>query len=183
MHIIWPLFCFFDADCYSKTSPPRRGCSAARRLRVEGLTLRSSLWQSVTFAKAEAEQNLLAGNIKIVRPQTSFLSTSDTFTHSNKLVESLLASRPHPTYTPTSSQVSTQNIRSTRSTTLNNIDKMSIPDPTSNYEEVEGVDVEVFRAYERFSLEESAEETGEDDIYGIGFGVPREGTSTKIRVV
>jgi tyrosine-protein phosphatase SIW14 len=179
MHIIWPLFCFFDADCSAKTSPPRRGCSAARRLKLQdGLT---SLWQSQKRELFEAEYNLSHGDIKLARPQTSFLFSSPTVTHD--LVDSLLALRPHPTCTLTKAELPSNNIKSTTHN-YNNIHnhKMSIPDPTSNYEEVEGVDVAVFRAYEAWSLEESSEETGEDDIYGIGFGVPRECMSSSVRV-
>lgn len=51
---------------------------------------------------------------------------------------------------------------------------MSIPDPTSVYDDVEGVDLAILRAYDAWV--ESTEETGENDIYGIGFGHTREGT-------
>jgi hypothetical protein len=51
---------------------------------------------------------------------------------------------------------------------------MSIPDPTTNYDDVEGVDLSILAAYDAW-IEGTAEETGEDDIYGIGFGHAREG--------
>jgi len=53
---------------------------------------------------------------------------------------------------------------------------MSIPDPTSAYEDVEGVDLSILQAYDAW-LESGTEETGEDDIYGIGFGHTREVTT------
>jgi hypothetical protein len=53
---------------------------------------------------------------------------------------------------------------------------MSAPNPTYPYDDVEGVDLAILRAYDAWT--ESAEETGEDDIYGIGFGHTREGTSS-----
>jgi hypothetical protein len=45
---------------------------------------------------------------------------------------------------------------------------MSIPDP--GYDEVEGVDLAILRAYDAY-----VEGTGDDDIYGIGVGQSREG--------
>ena len=42
------------------------------------------------------------------------------------------------------------------------------------YEEMEGVDLSILQAYDAW-VQSSPEETGEDDIYGIGFGTTREG--------